>query len=74
MIEAHRKRLLAALMQDCPSDLKEIEELCLDDLKRMEPIIDDIEKQAEMRGRFQALLEQAEHWGKALARAKTTSD
>jgi hypothetical protein len=71
MNDATRQKVIDALMDGCPADLREIEEICVEDADKLEPIIDDLEEQAERRGRFQALLEQAERWGQVLARAQT---
>jgi hypothetical protein len=57
MTEPRRLEMLALLMEGVPSDLRAMEEMCADDIRRIEPTVDDIEQQAYLRGQFQVLLE-----------------
>jgi hypothetical protein len=46
-----------ALMEGVPQDLEPMVEIALDDIRRIEPIVDDLVAQAIAQGRFEALLE-----------------
>ena len=72
MTNTDRQRLFTALLglEIQSEDRKELEELVAEDLERITPIIDDMLQQAELRGRFQAYLEEAERWGKTLQAIK----
>ena len=54
MTEANRKRIYEALLQGV--QIGELEAVAADEVETLEPIIDDIEQQAEARGRLQTLL------------------
>ena len=71
MTEVTRQKIIDTLMYGCPGELTALVEMCAEDADRLAPIIDDLERQAELRGRFQALLQQLDTWGKVLARAQT---
>lgn len=63
MTELYRSKLFNALRGEIQSDAltnRLMEEVAVEDLRAIEPIIDDIEKQAENRGKLSVLLEQAE--------------
>ena len=68
MTNADRHRIFLALLEPetLPEDRKELEEICTEEVERIEPIIDDMLEQAERRGRFHAFLEEAERWGNAI--------
>lgn len=57
MTDRDRERIHAALLQGLR--VGELEAVTADDVEAIEPIVDDIEHQAELRGRFQTLLETA---------------
>jgi hypothetical protein len=52
-----RDLMFDALMEGVPQDLEPMVEIALDDIARIEPIVDDLVAQALAQGRFEALLE-----------------
>lgn len=73
MTQATREKLARALidnMHPIDEDVTEIYEVAWGEVETLEPLIDDIEEQGYLRGRFQGLLEQAyllhrlEEWAK----------
>jgi hypothetical protein len=57
MTQANRERVMKMLLGNIPVDI--LQEFCAQETLLLEPIIDDIEKQAYLRGRFETLLEYA---------------
>jgi hypothetical protein len=61
MTRARQKELFDKLISGYPQDVPMTEEFCYEDINRIQPVIDDIENQAYLRGQFQMLLWLADH-------------
>lgn len=51
--------MTSAIPDPLPEDFKELGEMAVEEVERLEPLIDDWLAQAELKGRLEALLQQA---------------
>ena len=71
MTDENRAKMLDILIGSVDAeDIRELGDMSLADLAKIEVLVDDIEQQAFLRGKFEAFLEEAVRWGKFLEKSQ----